>query len=186
MDQELIAYLEERFRENSRQMQSFREETSGQMQSFREEISGQVQSFREENSRQMQSFREETSGQVQSFREEISHQIEALRQETMSRFEQVDDVVRQNKDEIRHTQIMVEAVRSDLQGVAEGVMGANERIDALREEMKQEVGKVGDRIDLSHKAHKDLNRRVRSLEEWRKRFSEAPAPRLRKKSAKKS
>ncbi len=145
MDQELIAYLDERFRESSRQ-------------------------------------------------------IEGLRQETMSRFEQVDEAIQQNRDEsrhtqnevrrtqdgVRHTQIMVEALRSDLQGVAEGVLGANQRIDALREEMKQEVGKVHHLVDLPHKDHRDVNERVRSLEEWRKRMSEDPAPRLRKKSGKKS
>lgn len=117
---------------------------------------------------------------------ETSRQIEGLRQETMSRFEQVDEAIRHNRDEIRHTQIVVEALRSDVQGVAEGVMGANERIDALREEMKQEVGKVHHLVDLSHKDHRDVNKRVRSLEEWRKRVSEDPVPRLRKKSGKKS
>ena len=128
MDQELIAYLDERFRESSRQ-------------------------------------------------------IAGLREETMSRFEQMDEAIRNNKDEIRHTQIVMEALRSDLQGVAEGVISTNQRLEAFREEMKQEVGEVRKILDLSHR---DLSKRVRSLEEWRKRVSEDPAPRLRKKSGKKS
>ena len=125
----------------------------------------------------------------------------------MSRFEQVDEAIRQNreatqqnsasiqqnseaiqqnKDEIRYTRIMVEGLRSDLQGVAEGVLSTNQRIDALREEMKEDVGEVRKILDLSHKDHRDVNKRVRSLEEWRKRVGEDPVPRLRKKSAKKS
>ena len=68
MDQELIAYLDERFRESSRQ-------------------------------------------------------IKELREETMSRFEGVDEATRHTQDGVRHAQVMVEGLRSDLQAVAEGGSG---------------------------------------------------------------
>lgn len=122
--------------------------------------------------------------------EGIRSELGTLRQEMTSRFEQMDEAIRQNreaiqenKDEIRYTRIMVEGLRSDLQGVAEGVLSNTQRIDTLREEMKQEVGEVRKTLDLSHK---DLSQRVSSLEKWKKRFGEDPAPRLRKKAAKKS
>lgn len=145
MDQELIAYLEERFRENSRQ-------------------------------------------------------IAGLREETMSRFEQVDEALRENRDEIRrtqedvrhtqgdvrliqeevrHNQIVVEALRSDLQGVAEGVLSTNQRLDAFQDEVRQEFKEVRHSIRL---AYTEMDKRVLSLEEWRKRVGEDPAPRVRKKS----
>ena len=138
MDQELIAYLEERFRESSRQMQSFREEA-------------------------------------------------------MSRFEQVGEALRENRDEIRrtqedvqrtqenlrHTQIVMESMRSDIQGVAEGVLSTNQRLDKFREEVQQEFKEVRHSIRL---AYADMGKRVLSLEEWRKRVGEDPVPRIRKKS----
>ena len=156
MDQELIAYLEERFQENSRQMQSFREETSRQF-------------------------------------EGLSGEVATLRQETMSRFEQVDEALRENRDEIRrtqedvrrieeevrHNQIVVEALRSDLQGVAEGVMSNNQRLNEFREEVQQEFKAVRHSTRLPYA---DMDKRVLSLEEWRKRVGEDPIPRVRKKS----
>jgi chromosome segregation ATPase len=142
MDQELIAYLEERFRESSRQMQSFREETSRQ-------IAG------------------------------LSGEVGSLREETRSRFEQVDEALRENRDEIRHTQIVMESMRSDIQGVAEGVLSTNQRLDAFREEVQQEFKEVRYSTRL---AYGDMDKRVLSLEDWRKRVGEDPAPRVRKKS----
>ena len=136
MDQELIAYLDERFRESSRQIL-----------------------------------------------EGILGVVGALRHETMSRFEQVDEAIRQNKDEIRHTQIMMESMRSDIQGVAEGVLSTNQRIDALRDELKQDIKEVHQRVIVSYT---DMNKRVRSLEEWKRRVGKNPVTPTRKKSGKKS
>lgn len=149
MDQELMAYLEERFRESSREMRSFREETMSRF--------------------------EQVDEAIRQNREAIRQNREAT--------EQNREAIQQNKDEIRYTQIMVEGLRSDLQGVAEGVLSNTQRIDALREDMKQEVGEVRKTLDSSYK---DISKRVRSLEEWRKQMSEDPAPRLRKNSGKKS
>jgi chromosome segregation ATPase len=171
MDQELIAYLEERFRENSRQiMEGVRSEVG----TVREEIGtvrGEVGTVREE------------VGTIRGEVGTVHGEIGSLRQEMVSRFEQVDEALRENRDEIRHTQIVMESMRSDLQGVAEGVLSTNQRIDALREEMDQKVTEVRNILQLSHT---DANKRVRSLEEWRKRVGEDPVPRFRKKSAKKS
>lgn len=132
MDQELIAYFDERFGESSRQIKELREETRRQFGEFREE--------------------------------------------TTRRFERVDEA-------IRHTQVMVEDLRSDVQTVAEGVVAANERIDALRKEMKQEITEVRHFVQLSYT---DLDNRVRPLEEWKKRIGEDPSVLVRRKSGKKT
>jgi chromosome segregation ATPase len=139
MDQELIAFLDEHFRETTRQ--------------------------------------------IGEFRKELRQEIGTLRTETMSRFEQVDEAIRKTQDDVRHTQVLVEGLRSDLQAVAEGVVGANERIDALRKEMKQEIKEVRHEVRLSYT---DLDNRVRPLEEWRKRIGEDPSALVRRKSGKKT
>ncbi len=67
MDQELIAYLDKRFRESAEQIASLREETTQQIASLREELT---------------SFREETSRRFEHVQEEIRHtrvEIEGLR-----------------------------------------------------------------------------------------------------------
>lgn len=113
---------------------------------------------------------------MEALREETSRQIGNLRAETMSRFEQVDEAV-------RHTQVMVEGVRSDLQGVAEGVMGVGEKTEALRSDISREVKDVRNFVHLSHA---EMNDRVRPLEEWRNRVGEDPVALVREKFGKKS
>lgn len=74
MDQDLIAYLDQRFRESSQQIAGLREE----MTSLREETGQQIAGLREE----MTSFREETSRRFERVEEEIRHtrvEIEGLR-----------------------------------------------------------------------------------------------------------
>jgi hypothetical protein len=51
MDQELIAYLDQRFRESSEQIAGLREETAQQIAGLREETAQQIASFREETLR---------------------------------------------------------------------------------------------------------------------------------------
>jgi methyl-accepting chemotaxis protein len=162
MDQELIAYLEERFRESSRQiMEGVRSEVG----TLRQEMVGR---FEEE----MGTLRQEMVGR---FEQEMG----TLRQEMVSRFEQVDEAIQHNRDEIRHTQIVMESMRSDIQGVAEGVLSTNQRLDAFREEVQQEFKEVR---YSTRSAYGDMDKRVLSLEDWRKRVGEDPAARVRKKS----
>jgi hypothetical protein len=86
---------------------------------------------------------------------EVSQQITDLREETSRNFDRVD------KD-IRETGIMVEDVRREVQVVAEGVKGANERLDAFKAEVAQEFKDVRSLIHLSYK---DLDRRIRRSDE---------------------
>ncbi len=193
MDQELIAYLEERFRESSRQII---EGVRSEVGTLRQEM-GTVQQEMGTLRQEMGTVQQEMVGRFEQEVGILRQEMGTLRQEMVGRFEQVDEAlrenreatqqnseaIRQNKDEIRYTQIMVEGLRSDLQGVAEGVLSTNQRLDAFQEKVQQEFKEVRTILQLSHT---DVNKRVRSLEEWRKRVGENPVPRLRKKSAKKS
>jgi uncharacterized coiled-coil DUF342 family protein len=117
MDQELIAYLDTRFREASQQVESLREETTQQITGLREEFVG---------------FREETN----------------------RNFSRVDA-------EIRQVHVVAEGLRHEIQIVAEGVTGTNERLDAFRAEVAQEFKDVR---GLLNSSYTDLDRCVRPLE----------------------
>ncbi len=98
MDKDLIAYLDERFRESSQQLTGFREEAAQQLASFREE--------------------------------------------TERRFEETNRRIEKVEDGVRHTQILVEGLRADVQLVAEGVAGLDEKLAAHRLEFKEEFEEV--------------------------------------------
>jgi len=117
MDQELIAYLDRRFRETSQQIS--------------EEIS---------------SLRQDTTQQIASLRQDTTQQIASLRNETMQRFETVDARLQGLEETGRHTQVMVEDLRGRIQLVAEGVAGANQRLDAFKEETREEIKAVRGRV----------------------------------------
>ncbi|HKI02901.1 MAG TPA: hypothetical protein VKK31_13080 [Thermoanaerobaculia bacterium] len=150
MDQELIAYLDERFRETSQQMQALSEKTTQQFQDLREETAQQFQDLRGETSQQIQGLREEATQQNQSLRQEFQD----FREETTRRFEQVDQGA-------RHTHILIEAARGDIRQVAEGVVGMDERLGFLRTDLKQDIQEVR---SLIPPLYKDLDMRLRVLE----------------------
>lgn len=110
MDQELIAYFDERFRE--------------------------------------------TAQQIQGVREEMMQEIQGFREETGRRFERVEE-------EIRHTQVMVEAGRGDIRMVAEGTYGLDERLVSFRKEVQQEFEDVR---RLIRPVYSSLDQRIRTLE----------------------
>jgi archaellum component FlaC len=107
---------------------------------------------------------------------ESSRQIGELREETVRRFERVDEA-------IRHTQIMVEGVRSDIQGVAEGVLGLDERIGTLKSDLTREIKEIRNFVHLSHEEMRD---RMRPLEEWKNRIGEDPVALVRQKFGRKT
>jgi len=121
MDQELIAYLDEQFRETSRQIQD---------------------------------LREETTQQIQELRKETTQQIQELRKETSGRFDRVEQTSLE-------TDIKVEALRGDIQQVAEGVAAVDQKLTAFRNTAALEFSD----IRSAHRPYyEDLNRRVRDLE----------------------
>jgi archaellum component FlaC len=165
MDQELIAYLDERFRASaqhvSAEVSALREETRQQISSLREETTQQISSLREETTQQISSLREETTQQISSLREETMHQISgytqqisSLREEMTQRFEGVETA-------IRHTQVLVEGVRDNTRLIAEGVIGMGERLDTYQAHQTHRLDEELDAIKLNLK---DLNRRVAIVE----------------------
>jgi len=126
MDPELIAYLDERFRETSQQIQGLREETSQQIQGLDQQIQG---------------FREETS----------------------QRFDKVDKRLGQMDEQLRLTDVdvKVERLRDDIKQVAEGVIMANEKMDASKLEVAREFSDVK---ALIQSGYRDLDKRANVLE----------------------
>ncbi|HEY0556101.1 MAG TPA: hypothetical protein VGG20_17750, partial [Thermoanaerobaculia bacterium] len=60
--------------------------------------------------------------------------------------------------DIRQFHVVVEGLRHEIQLVAEGVTGANERLDAFRAEVSQEFKDVRGLLSSSYT---DLDRRIR-------------------------
>jgi archaellum component FlaC len=191
MDQELIAYLDERFRETSQQIAGLREETMQQIMGLREETTQQIMGLREATTQQITGLREETTQQITGFREETTQQITGLREGTTQQITSLREATTQQivslreemgglrgefesfraetgrnfdrvGEDIRKTGVLVEDVRREVQVVAEGVKGANERLDAFKAEVAQEFKDVRSLIHLSYK---DLDRRIRRSDE---------------------
>ena len=131
MDPELIAYLDERFR-------------------------GIDERFLE-TSRQIQGLREEASQQIQG----LDQQIQGLREETSQRFDKVDKRLGQMDEQLRLTDVKVERLRDDIKQVAEGVIMANEKMDASKLEVAREFSDVK---ALIQSGYRDLDKRVKVLE----------------------
>ena len=143
MDHELIAYLDQHFRETSRQISDLREETTRQIPDLREETSRQ---FADTN-RQMSDFREETARQFE--------RIDA-------RFEQVEATARQ-------TVVLVEGLRHEAHVIAEGFLGLSDKLERYYIEAKFSFEQVKAWIDPYYR---ELNGRVRVLEGGRDRMHE--------------
>jgi chromosome segregation ATPase len=112
MDQELIAYFDERFRETSRQIQDLREEAVQQFTSFRAEVDQRFE-------------------QVDRRFEQVDRQLGQVGQ----RLDQLQETV-------HGTQILVEDLRGKIELVAEGVVGVNERLDAALEKTAGDIAEV--------------------------------------------
>ena len=108
----------------------------------------------EETAQQITASREEMSQQITASREETAQQIAELREETISRFEKGEETA-------RHTVVLVEDLRSKLDLVAEGVIGANERLDRYRSEARIEFNQVKGWIEPYYR---ELDGRVRNLD----------------------
>lgn len=130
MDQELIAYLDQRFREAAQQ--------------------------------------------VASLREEMNRRFEQVDR----RFEQSDDRFERLERAIRETQITVEGLRSDVQQVAEGVIGVSERLESTQVEIAKGFDGIEHRIAPFYT---DLNRRLTFLEGWAERKDQDAIEVIRKK-----
>ena len=91
-----------------------------------------------------------------------------------ARFEKVDAAIRQ-------THVLIEGVRGEVRIVAEGVMGADEKLQFFRAEVKQEFD---DTRSLMRSAYAQVDRRVHALESWRELKERDPIDLIREKFGK--
>jgi archaellum component FlaC len=173
MDQELIAFLTERFRETSQQIEGLREETAQQFAGLREETAQQFAGLREETGQQFAGLREETGQQFAGLREETAQQFAGLREETAQQFTEVreetaqqfaraDRRVERVEHELHRTRIVVESLRGDIRLLAEGVMGVSDRLELFQSDVALKLDDVKASIVPYYQ---DLNRRVGILQE---------------------
>ena len=84
------------------------------------------------------------------------------------RFDQQDRSIQDLKESHRHTQVVVEGLRSDVQAVAEGVAAVDQKLERFREDVDRRFEEMGAMVQAGFKAlrHKDaeLDRRVTRLE----------------------
>jgi soluble lytic murein transglycosylase-like protein len=171
VDPELIAYLDQRFRESAEQTEALRQETAQQFAAVRAEtaelrqemtqqftaVRAEAAEFRQETTQQFAAVRAEAA----EFRQETAQRFTAvstetaeLRQETTQRFQQVDETA-------RHTLVLVEGLRGDIELLAEGFGGLNERLERIQKEVTLLPGQIKVGIEPFLK---NLDGRVRILE----------------------
>lgn len=94
---------------------------------------------------QQRSYLDQQFGAINRRFDDVDRRFETMRQETAERFEKVET-------EARHTRILIEGLRDDIQKVAEGVTNVNERLDRAIEEMEQrrEADATANRMLFSH------------------------------------
>jgi uncharacterized protein (DUF885 family) len=169
MDQELISFLDERFRQATRDFAAL----------LREEIAA----LRQEMSREIAGLRQEMSGGIAGLRQEMSGEIAGLRQETDQRFARIDREFAEVKDGIRQTQVMVEASRGDIKLLAEGIIGEGEKLQAFRGEVALLLDEVKGAI---FPYYRSIEHRVRQLEERAAREGQDPLELIRQRFGKPS
>jgi len=135
MDQELIAYLDERFRGIDKRFNAVDE----RFNAVDERFNAVDERFNAIDER----FRETTQ------------QIQDLRQETVRRFDEVHATIRQ-------TDVKLEGLRGDIKLVAEGVAMTNEKLDLFREDVAREFEETR---EFNRSSYRDLDRRVKDLSE---------------------
>ena len=148
MDQELISFLDQRFRETSRQIEGLREET---MQRFE-----QVDRRFEQVDRRFEQI-DHRFEQVDRRFEQVDVRFEQVDR----RFEQVDRRFERVDEGIRHARIEIEGLRGDIQAVAEGFMGLDERLVAFRGDVAADLKIVESSV---RSPFEHLDRRLRTLE----------------------
>ncbi|MCP4662042.1 MAG: hypothetical protein GY856_42100 [bacterium] len=107
--------------------------------------------------------------------DETGHQIESLRREMVERldqgderFERIDERFERVETDIRHTHVLLEDLRSDLQGVAEGVIAGREALERFRKEVDRRFTKQESNLRpyFAHLKRRDdeLDTRLRKVE----------------------
>jgi predicted nucleic acid-binding Zn-ribbon protein len=107
---------------------------------------------------------------------ENAKQIDTLRQEMSGRFEVVEGAIRQ-------THVAVEGLRGDIQLLAEGIIGMEEKAQSFRNEATSQFEEVRKSIEPYFR---QLDRRVVLLEDRAAREGQAPLDIIRERFGKKA
>jgi chromosome segregation ATPase len=143
LSEDLIAYLDARFRETSQQIAATQQQIVATQQ--------QIASLREETAQRFE--------QVDRRFEQIDQRFEQVDR----RFEQIDQRFDAVETTARHTVVLVEGLRHELHTVAEGFLGLNERVERYAEESRLSFSKVQSWIAPYFR---NLDGRVKILEGW--------------------
>lgn len=150
LSQDLITYLDARFRETSQQIAA----TQQQIASLREETAQRFEQIDQRFEQVDHRFE-----QVNQRFEQVNQRLEAVDQ----RFEQVDQRFEAAETTARHTLILVEGLRHEIHTVAEGFLGLNEKLERYRQESQLSFSQVQGWIEPYFR---NLDGRIKILEGW--------------------
>jgi methyl-accepting chemotaxis protein len=142
MDQELISYFEAHFRESSQQIAAFREETKNRF----EQMGGRID--------KMGGRIDEMGGRI----DEMGGRID----EMGGRITQMETRLDRVEEGVRHNGVQIEGLRDQVQLVAEGYSGIEERLQTLRVDMEAGFKEVRASVRLPFE---HLDGRLRVLED---------------------
>ena len=129
MDAEMVAYFDRFSQQLSQQLADLRQELHREIAEFRQETNQRFEQVDQRFEQVDQRF-EQSDARVTSIRDELVHQIAGVRDE-------LKQDVHKLGEESRETRVLVERLGDTIQLVAEGVAGANQRIDRLRTELRE-------------------------------------------------
>ncbi len=159
MDEQLATELDRRFDHLHHEMGSKFQNVHQRIDDNSQKIEANSQKV-EENGRKI----EANSRKI----EESSRKIDEHRTETSQRFDALDQRLDGMDARIRHTNVVVEDLRSDVQVIAEGVSGLNHKLDRFIED--SETKRQEDRalmvagFKALNERDDDLDRRLRRVE----------------------
>ena len=84
------------------------------------------------------------------------------------RFDQQGRRIDELQESHRHTQVVVEGLRSDVQAVAEGVITVDQKLERFREDVDRRFEEMGDLLqagfETQHQKNAEFDRRITRLE----------------------
>lgn len=95
----------------------------------------------------LDAMRQELTQQIAESRQHTEHLNEETRQDLMAHAEHLNKETRQHAERLNHeTRVLIEDVRHDLQGVADGVLTANQKLDRVLTDHEVRIARPERRI----------------------------------------
>ena len=159
MDQDLlIPFLEERFREISQQIAAGRQETAERF----EQMEQRFEQMEQSSDRRFEQV-DRRFEQMDRRAEQMEQRAEQMEQRFERRFEQMDRRADRAEETARHTLVLLEDLRHQVQLIAEGHVGLNERLDRLESRGTLTFEQVKGWIDPYFR---HVDSRIRIFEGW--------------------